>query len=84
MHLTSRRYLEYLSSDAGAQLLRALGVKGDSTEFRRASDEFNGYCLALTLLGSYLTGAFNGDIRFSGEVSAHLGHDVRQESTPEK
>jgi hypothetical protein len=70
--------LEYLSSDAGAQLLRAVGVKGDSTELRRASDEFNGHCLALTLLGSYLTDAFNGDIRFREEVSARLGRDVRQ------
>jgi len=32
----------------------------------------------LTLLGSYLTDAFNGDIRFRKEVSARLVHDVRQ------
>jgi hypothetical protein len=47
--------MEQLSSDAGAQLLRALGVKGDEAEMRIASDEFSGHCLALTLLGSYLT-----------------------------
>ena len=40
----------------GAKLLRALGVKGDEAELRSASDEFSGHCLALTLLGSYLTG----------------------------
>ena len=34
--------------------------------------------LALTLLGSYLTDAFDGDIRCRDEVSAHLAHDVRQ------
>jgi tetratricopeptide (TPR) repeat protein len=73
-----RRDLEQLSSDAGAQLLRALSVKGDETELRSASDEFSGHCLALTLLGSYLADAFNGDIRFREEVSARLGHDVRQ------
>jgi predicted ATPase len=73
-----RRHLEYLSSDAGAQLLRALGVKGDEAELRHASDEFNGHCLALTLLGSYLTDAYNGDIRSRNEVSGHLAHDVRQ------
>jgi hypothetical protein len=50
-----RRDLEQLSSDAGAKLLRALGVKGDEAELRSASDEFSGHCLALTLLGSYLT-----------------------------
>jgi tetratricopeptide (TPR) repeat protein len=70
--------LEQLSSDAGAKLLRALGVKGNEAELRRASDEFNGHCLALTLLGSYLTDAYNGDIRRRKEVSARLANDVRQ------
>ena len=73
-----RRDLEHLSSDAGAKLLRALGVKGDQAELRRASDEFSGHCLALTLLGSYLTDAYDGDIRCRKEVSEHLSHDVRQ------
>jgi hypothetical protein len=73
-----RRNLEKLSSDAGAKLLRAHGVKGEEVELRSASDEFSGHCLALTLLGSYLSDAYNGDIRRRGEVSGHLGHDVRQ------
>jgi predicted ATPase len=73
-----RRELEQLSSDAGAKLLRALGVKGSEAELRSASDEFSGHCLALTLLGSYLTDAYNGDIRFRKEVSERLAHDVRQ------
>ena len=33
---------------------------------------------ALTLLGSYLTDAYNGDIRYRSEVSGHLAQDVRQ------
>jgi predicted ATPase len=45
---------------------------------RSASDEFSGHCLALTLLGSYLTDAYNGDIRCRKEVSARLAHDIRQ------
>src|SRR6202795_4467898 len=73
-----RRSLEQLSSDAGAKLLRALGVKGDEAELRSASDEFSGHCFALTLLGSYLTDAYTGDIRCRSEVSGHLAHDVRQ------
>ena len=73
-----RRDLEQLSSDSGAKLLRALGVKGDEAELRSASDEFRGHCLALTLLGSYLTDAYNGDIRCRKEVSERLAHDVRQ------
>jgi hypothetical protein len=73
-----RRDLEQLSSDAGAKLLRALGVKGDEAELRIASDEFSGHCFALTLLGSYLTEAYHGDVRRRVEVSARLAHDLRQ------
>jgi hypothetical protein len=73
-----RRELEQLSSDAGATLLRALGVKGDEAELRTASDEFCGHCFALTLLGSYLSDAYHGDIRCRSEVSGHLAHDLRQ------
>jgi serine/threonine protein kinase/predicted ATPase len=73
-----RRGLEQLSSFAGEKLLRALGVKGDKAQLRTASDEFSGHCLALTLLGSYLTDAYNGDIRCRKEVSERLARDVRQ------
>jgi hypothetical protein len=41
-----RRDLEQISSDAGAKLLRALGVKGPEAELRSASDEFSGHCFA--------------------------------------
>jgi hypothetical protein len=73
-----RRDLEQLSSDAGAKLLLGLGVKGDEPELRNASEEFSGHCLALTLLGSYLSDAYNGDIRCRSEVSGRLVRDVRQ------
>jgi serine/threonine protein kinase/tetratricopeptide (TPR) repeat protein len=73
-----RRDLEHLSRDAGAKLLRALGLKGEDAELRSASDGVDGHCLALTLLGSFLTDAYDGDIRCRGEVSERLGHDVRQ------
>jgi hypothetical protein len=73
-----RRDPEQLSSDAGAKLLRALGATGDEAELRSASEEFRGHCLALTLLGSYLTDAYNGDIRSRSEVSGQLAQDVRQ------
>lgn len=73
-----RRDLERLSSDAGAKLLRALGVHGDEADLRSASEEFTGHCLALTLLGSYLADAYQGDICRRKEVSGHLAEDVRQ------
>ena len=73
-----RRDLEYLASESGSQLLRAVGVRGNESELRSASEEFNGHCLALTLLGSYLTDVFDGDIRFRNQLSQRLGQDVRQ------
>src|SRR6516164_180339 len=72
------RDLEHLSSEAGAQLLRALGIKGSEADLRTASEDFGGHCLALTLLGSYLTDAYEGDIRCREDVSARLTDDVRQ------
>ena len=73
-----RRNLEQLSSESGAKLLRTLGVKGHEVELRSASEEFGGHCLALMLLGSYLSDAYDGDIRCRSEVSGHLAQDARQ------
>jgi hypothetical protein len=73
-----RRNLEHLTCEAGAQLLQAMGAKGPQADLRSASDEFGGHCLALTLLGSYLTDAYNGDIRCREEVAKRLTHDIRQ------
>jgi predicted ATPase len=73
-----RRDLDDLPSNAGAQILRTLGVKGSEAELRNVSSEFGGHCLALTLLGSYLTDAYKGDIHRRKEVSEHLARDVRQ------
>jgi serine/threonine protein kinase/tetratricopeptide (TPR) repeat protein len=73
-----RRELEHLSGDAGAKLLRALGVEGSEVDLRIASEEFAGHCLALTLLGSYLSDAYSGDIRRRTEVTGRLAQDVRQ------
>jgi tetratricopeptide (TPR) repeat protein len=70
--------LDHLSPEAGTQLLRALGVKGLEPELRTASEAFGGHCLALTLLGSYLSDAYGGDIRCREAVSGQLAHDVRQ------
>jgi predicted ATPase len=73
-----RRDLEHLGSKAGAELLQTLGVKGREEELQKSSDEFGGHCLALTLLGSYLTDAYQGDIHCRREVSALLVDDPRQ------
>jgi hypothetical protein len=62
----------------GQRFSRALGVNGPETELESASNEFSGHCLALTLLGSYLNDAYNGDIRCREEFSKRLVDDVRQ------
>lgn len=68
--------LEHLSPKAGAEVLKAQGVKGDEAELEEASREFGGHSLALTLLGSYLNDVFSGDIRRRSEVGS-LEDDVR-------
>ena len=56
--------LENLSPEAGAYLLRNLGVtKGTDTELQQASKEYDGHALALTLLGRYLAVVHDGEIR---------------------
>jgi tetratricopeptide (TPR) repeat protein len=72
--------LEHLSPEAGAAYLKHLGVKGTQAELRQASREFGGHALALTLLGSLLRDAYDGDVRCRKEVgplegdAEHGGH----------
>ena len=60
--------LEALSPEAGAELLRRLGVEGSDAELRAAAEELGGHGLALTLLGTYLRDVLDGDVRRRGEV----------------
>jgi tetratricopeptide (TPR) repeat protein len=75
--------LGHLSPQAGAKLLRALGVEGEQEELEAASREFGGHSLALNLLGTYLHDILEGDVRRRGEVSLleedaeHGGHARR-------
>ena len=73
-----RRDLEQLSDEAGAQLLRALGMKGHEVELRSASHKFGGHSLALTLLGSNLSDAYPRNIRCRKAVSECFAYGVRQ------
>ena len=68
--------LEFLSEEAGAQLLHQSGVtragtteiQPDDKELKDASREVAGHALTLRLLGNYLALAENGDIRKRSEV----------------
>jgi hypothetical protein len=73
---TTHIALEHLSPQAGAEVLKAQGVKGTQAELEQASREFDGHSLALTLLGSYLSDVYGGDVGHRGEVS-DLEGDVR-------
>lgn len=61
--------LKDLDPKAGAQLLREQGVKGDEKELQRASEKFRGHSLTLTLLGSYISDVYYGDIKFLEKVT---------------
>jgi hypothetical protein len=65
-----RRELEQLSSDAGAKLLRALGVKGDEGELRSASDEF-GFFLSVRVLSRLFRrlSKFSSQVRIKSYVN---------------
>jgi tetratricopeptide (TPR) repeat protein len=60
--------LEALTPEAGAELLRELGVGGQEAELWAASTELGNHPLALTLLGNYLRRAWGGDVRRRREV----------------
>jgi tetratricopeptide (TPR) repeat protein len=60
--------LETLSPEAGAELLKQLGVMGKDSERLAASREFGNHALTLSLLGGYLSRACGGDIRRRKEV----------------
>ncbi len=63
-----KKALDQLSPEAGAELLKARGVKGTEEELREAAEEYKGHGLALTLLGSYLADVAGGDIRRRKEI----------------
>lgn len=68
--------LEYLSPQAGAQILRSLNVQGEDEELEQASREVLGHAFSLTLLGSYLDEVLDGDIRRRREIE-NLFDDTR-------
>jgi tetratricopeptide (TPR) repeat protein len=69
--------LENLSDEAGAEVLKNLGVKGTKKELLDTSREFKGHALALNLLGSYLATVHGGEIRKKNLVPG-LEEDERQ------
>lgn len=69
-HSVKEILLEHLSQKAGAQLLKKLGVMGPDKEIAAAVREYGGHALALNLLGNYLHGVYQGDIRKRDKIPA--------------
>ncbi len=82
--------LEHLSPQAGAEILKAQGIQDGQAELEQAARDFGGHALALTLLGSLLRDAYDGDIRCQSEVGPlteemrHGGHARRVMASYEK
>lgn len=55
--------LHHLSTPAGVELLRTLGVQGTERELEALVKEVQGHALTLNLLGRYLVRAHGGDVR---------------------
>ena len=88
---TARRInLEHLSPQAGAEILKAQGVRDGQAELEQAARDFGGHALALILLGSLIRDAYHGDIRCRREVGPlteevrHGGHARRVMASYEK
>ena len=75
---TQRRDLTQLEPADGAALLRSLGVKGSAKELQKASTEFDGHALALTLLGTYLRAVCDGDARQRDTIARLIETEERQ------
>ena len=74
-------YVEKLSDEAGAELLRDNDVWGVDSDLKGASRDFGGHPLALTLLASLIKETQNGDVRRRDHIRGLLadphnpGHD---------
>jgi tetratricopeptide (TPR) repeat protein/pimeloyl-ACP methyl ester carboxylesterase len=69
--------LDNLSAEDGISYLKHLGVKGDDAELSLASSEYGNHALALTLLGTYLTDFYRGDVSCRHEIPALMVDDVK-------
>ena len=64
----THRDVERLSVNEGRDLLRKLGVKGTDAEIEKVVQEWDGYALVLSLLGSYLVDRFEGQIEHLKDI----------------
>lgn len=58
-----QKVLKKLSTPNGVALLRSLRVEGPQNKIEELVNDVHGHALTLTLLGTYLRDAYNGDVR---------------------
>ncbi len=66
----THRDVECLSVNEGCNLLRKLGVVGTDEQLEKVVQEWDGYALVLSLLGSYLVDRFEGKIEYLKYIPA--------------
>ena len=66
----THRDVERLRFDEGRDLLRKLGVEGTDKQLEKVVQEWDGYALVLSLLGSYLVDRFEGKIEHLKDIPA--------------
>jgi tetratricopeptide (TPR) repeat protein len=64
--------LSYLSAEAGTQMLKSMGVKGEPADFSPAIEEYAGHPLSLSLLAGFLLVVHEGRISKFREIKSLL------------
>lgn len=75
----THRDVEQLTVDEGRELLKKLGVKGTDAQLNQVVQQWDGYALVLSLLGSYLVDNYGGEIEHIAEIPAPTADEPRYE-----
>ncbi len=75
----THRDLERLLPVDGRALLERVGVKGSGAELDRVVSDWDGHALTLSLLGSYLSENYGGDIARLADIPAPTADEPRYE-----
>ncbi|GAC1632972.1 MAG: hypothetical protein NVS4B7_20310 [Ktedonobacteraceae bacterium] len=73
------RDVNHLSRIDGQALLRRIGVSGAEAALDKVVADWDGYALALSLLGAYLVKLHGGDVAYADELTVLAENDLRYE-----
>ena len=75
----TKRDVDHLSRIDGRSLLRRIGVSGSDAALDKVVADWDGYALALSLLGAYLVRQHGGDVAYATEFAIPAENDSRYE-----